>query len=93
MRSLFERTTTGPDPAMWELSWKSPPGRGEAEGFGVGIDDQEPTPAFRDRCQPTLQGISDGQRFTCKIRYYLGRSCADLARFGNQLLDQGSHRR
>ena len=31
----------------------------EAEGFGVGIHDREPTPALRDRCRcaPPLQGI------------------------------------
>ncbi len=38
----------------------------EAEGFGVGVHDQEPTPALR--ATPPGRGFSDGQRFTCKIR-------------------------
>ncbi|MCI0724239.1 MAG: hypothetical protein L0338_35545, partial [Acidobacteria bacterium] len=36
------------------------------EGFGVGVDDQEPTPALR--ATPPGRGFSDGQRFTCKIQ-------------------------
>ena len=45
---------------------KSPPGRAEAEGFWVGVHNQEPTPALR--ATPPGRGFSDVQRFTCKIQ-------------------------
>ena len=41
-------------------------GGAEAEGFGVGIHDREPTPALR--ATPPGRGFSDGQRFRCKIQ-------------------------
>ena len=57
---------------------------------------------LHDRCRftffpPLIRGFqgrfSDAGDSRAKFRYYLGRCCADLARFGNQLLDQDSPRR
>jgi hypothetical protein len=70
--------------AAWEERWfkttgpcvSNPlPGGEEAEGFGVGVHDQEPTPALRDRCRcaPPLQGgiFSRPANSRAKFRSYL----------------------
>ena len=46
-------------------------GGAEAEGFGVGVDDEEPTPALRDRClcaPPSREGISGQPPIHCTIQ-------------------------